>query len=262
MATGADSTTSSVSALKALGCTFISRYTSEQSWALTPSEAKALSDAGIAIVANYEHYTTDWQGGHAQGVTNANTGLRVATACGMPAGRPIYFSVDMDADPTAVVNSGYFQGINSVLGAGRTGVYASTGVCKALKAAGLVQWTWRTMSTGWNGGAGVPSDFNVMQIYPPFNNTYDHNESVTADFGQWFVGGPPILPPSGGGSLSAADVQAVWAYKGPGDSPDAHQSLLTTRDNTTALIAAVAKAAGLVSLMQTEAGKIKNKLGA
>lgn len=262
--TGADSTTSNVAELQSLGCTFISRYTSEQSWALTLAEAQALSAAGIDIVSNYEHYTTDVGGGFNQGVTNANTALRVATACGMPAGRPIYFSVDEDVSVSAC--TAYFQGVVSVLGAARTGVYGSTAVCEGLKAAGLVTWTWRTMSTGWSGGAGTTSEFNVEQIYPPFNGTYDHNEAYTTDFGQWRIGVTP--PPGPGGSgVTDQDVQGIWAYHsgdatGPADSPDVHQSLLTTRDNTHSLVTQVRSLVSELFALRAELAAIKSKVGA
>jgi len=192
---GADGTGSNVSALKSLGATFISRYTSEQSWALTPSEAKTLSNASIDIVSNYEHYTTDYAGGYNQGVTNAKTAWAVHKKCGGPDGRPIYFSVDTDLDPSNSLLHSYFQGACSVLTAKQVGVYGSTAICNTLKSLGLVTWTWRTMSTGWRGGAGAVSDFNVEQT-GYFNSTYDRDAAITTDFGQWRVGvTPPNTPP-------------------------------------------------------------------
>jgi len=203
MRLGADGTGSNVSSLKSLGATFISRYTSEQSWALTASEAKTLSSAGIDIVSNYEHYTTDYAGGFSQGVTNAKTGWAVHKRCGGPDNRPIYFSVDTDVDPSNSSLHEYFRGACSVLGGAHgVGVYGSTGVCEALRSAGLVAWTWRTMSTGWHGGAGSTSMFNVEQT-GYFNSTYDRDVAITDDFGQWRVG---VNPAGGGGTVTPPPV--------------------------------------------------------
>lgn len=257
-ALGADGTGSNVSTLKAYGVTFISRYTSEQSWALTPSEAKTLSDAGISIVSNYEHYTTDYAGGFSQGATNAHTALRVATACGMPSGRPIYFSVDTDVSPSNSSLHEYFRGACSVLGAAQVGVYASTGVCEALKAAGLVTWTWRTMSTGWTGGAGTPSEFNVEQT-GYFSSTYDRDIAETADFGQWKVGQAPT--PSTGGTDMATPFE-VWDFKNPTlDNIDMRQRLVNAevnsgqaKDNVNELLKQVADLAAVVAAIKAKVG--------
>ena len=200
---GADGTSSNLSDLKALGATFISRYLSPpaNTWKnLTAAEANALIAGGIDIVSNWEYATTDWEGGKSQGINYAQQASAMHLACGGPAAAPIYFSVDMDANPSDVVNSGYFQGINSVIGAARTGVYGGTAVCEALKAAGLVTYTWRTMSTDFQGGAGSTSEFNMEQT-GYYNSTYDKDVAYTTDFGQWSAHGgstPPAAPPAGG----------------------------------------------------------------
>lgn len=271
---GADGTSSSVAFLKSVGAQFISRYTSEQSWALTPSEARNLSNNGIWIVSNYEHYTNDIGGGFAQGVTNAHTGWRVHTACGGPVDRPIYFSVDEDVDPNLASLHQYFAGACSVLGAGRVGVYGSTAVCLALKAAGLVTYTWRTMSTGWRGGAGVPSDFNVEQT-GYFNSSYDRDAAITEDFGQWMVGKSPnpsptptpTPTPGGNMSLSPADILGIWAYQGgdangPDDSPDVHQSVLDARDQSKAAVEILSQVVGALKTLNDGQVALKAELDA
>lgn len=198
---GADGTSSNVSDLKAMGATFICRYLSPpaNTWKnLTAAEANSLTAAGIDIVSNWEYATTDWQGGNSQGRNYAQQANAMHVACGGPAGAPIYFSVDMDADPASVVNSGYFQGINAVIGAPRTGAYAGTAVLAALKSAGLIQWSWRTMSTDFQGGPGSTSDFNIEQT-GEYNDTYDTDVAYTTNFGQWsaFTSAPPPPPPGG-----------------------------------------------------------------
>lgn len=193
---GADGTSSSVVALRSVGATFICRYLSPpaNTWKnLTAVEANALKSGGIDIVSNWEYSTTDWQGGNSNGRRYAQQAAAMHLACGGPADAPIYFSVDMDADPAAVVNSGYFQAINAVIGAPRTGAYAGTAVLRALKNAGLIHWTWRTMSTDFEGGAGAPGEFNIEQT-GEYNSTYDRDVAYTSNFGQWGAGSSSLLP--------------------------------------------------------------------
>lgn len=249
----------SMSELQSLGITFVARYVSpEASKNLSLSEAQELSNAGIDIVTNFEDGTSNWTGGYNQGVADARLAWGQHKACGGPDGRPVYFSVDEDIDPTDSRLHAYFQGCGAGMTPGQIGVYGSAAVCDALKAAGLVHWTWRTMSTGWRGGVGNPSDFNVEQT-GFFNSSIDRDASITDDFGQWRVGQAPT-PAPGGGAVATAMQLEIWGYKGddatgPADEPDVHQSLLTTRDNTNELVAAV-------KALTAEVAAIKAKLGA
>lgn len=188
---GADAESTSVSDLQNLGCTFVCRYLSPvgNSKNLSWSEANELQNAGIDVVSNWELNTDDWTGGYNQGVNYAQQAASLHTACGGPAAAPIYFSVDEDVDAQSVVNSGYFQGINSVIGVQRTGCYGSTSVIAALTSAGLIgnlgqPLGWRTMSTDFAGGVGDSSQFSIEQT-GPFNEDYDRDASVADNFGQW-----------------------------------------------------------------------------
>lgn len=262
---GADATSTDVYELKALGATFCSRYLSDfPSKNLTLAEAERLSAANIDVVSNWENDTTDWQGGYSAGVRNARVAWAQHKQCGGPDGRPIYFSVDMDVNPGNGTLHAYFKGLGDGMTPGQIGVYASTGVCNALKSAGLAHWTWRTMSTGWNGGVGDPSMFNVEQT-GYLSQRYDRNASITDDFGQWRIGAAPVptpapapVPAPGGDLPTPRDV---WAYKAndahrpDGDNPDVHQSLLDCRDAAQACF-------NLMQQMKTELDAIKAKLGA
>lgn len=200
---GADAESSSVSILKSLGCQFISRYLSDYpSKNLTLSEATNLSNAGIWIVSNWEDDVNTWQGGYARGLRDATVAWGQHKACGGPDKVPIYFSIDEDVNANDATLHAYFQGLGAGMTPGQIGVYGSTSVCNGLKAAGLVAWTWRTMSTGWTGGVGDPSMFNVEQT-GYFNSSYDRDASITDNFGQWQVGkaysatpAPPVTQPS------------------------------------------------------------------
>lgn len=204
---GADAMSSNIATLHNLGADFISRYLSDfPSKNLTLAEATALSKAGIDVVSNWEDDVNSWQRGFAGGQRDAQVAWAQHKACGGVDGRPVYFSVDTDVNPANSTLHAYFQGLGAGMTPAQIGVYGSTGVCKALKSLGLAPWTWRTMSTGWTGGAGVPSDFNVEQT-GYFNGSYDRDASITVDFGQWRVGGTKANPsPTTGGVASPPPV--------------------------------------------------------
>src|SRR5258707_1065456 len=105
--------------MKAAGVAFVCRYLSfvndlTQVKLLTPSEAKVLGAAGIAIVSNYEWYANRPLEGFASGVQDAQIAEAEHANCGGPANRPIYFSADLDVDGSQVAD--YFRGVASVLG--------------------------------------------------------------------------------------------------------------------------------------------------
>ena len=126
---------------------------------LKPGEAKALSAAGIRIWVVYQdrqNQVTDFslENGIAAGATAV---AYARDTIKQPAGSAIYFAVDFDAT-TSEFDSAikpFFGGLAKAFKeAGspyRIGVYASGMVCKALLEAGLVTFTWLTMSTGFAG---------------------------------------------------------------------------------------------------------------
>lgn len=206
---GADAESSNVAELHSLGATFISRYLSDfPSKNLTLAEAQALTAGGINIVSNWEDDVNTWERGYSGGMRDAQVAWGQHKACGGPDKRPIYFSVDTDVDPSNATLHQYFAGAGAGMTPGQIGVYGSTGVCNALKAAGLVSWTWRTMSTGWNGGVGLPSMFNVEQT-GYFNSSYDRDASITDDFGQWRIGWTPTGNPPGPAKPPAISLAVI-----------------------------------------------------
>lgn len=201
---GADATSATVSALNSFGAVFVCRYLSPpaNTWKnLTLSEAQALQAGGIQIVSNWEYGTDDYQGGYSQGVSYANSAASMHQSCGGPPAAPIYFSVDADINPSDC--EAYFQGIVAALGVARVGVYGSTAVCQYLKAQGLVSYTWRTMSTDWQGGAGSPADFNIVQT-GEYDSDYDSDVAYTEDYGQWSAHAAPSSSGGSGGSGSGS----------------------------------------------------------
>lgn len=178
----------SATALKAMGASFACRYLSDDpSKNLSAGEARELVSAGIAVVSNWETTATRAADGYGAGAADAGQAESQHLACGGPADRPIYFSVDYDAGSEVVP---YFRGVSSVLGAGRVGVYGSVHVCELVAQAGAAKWFWRTQSTGWRGGAASTwLWFHILQTgESALGGQVDLDEATMADFGQWGIG--------------------------------------------------------------------------
>lgn len=188
-------TAPSIAAMKAASVAFVCRYLSEVNdltkvKLLSAAEAKADSAAGIAIVSNYEWTGTTALGGFNAGVFDAKIAAQQHTACGGPANRPIYFSIDWDAQPGQMsVIIDYFHGVASIISLDRTGAYGSYEVIKALLNAGAIKWGWQTYA--WSGGQWL-SGIHIRQYQNGITldgHSVDYDESMQADFGQWFYGG-------------------------------------------------------------------------
>ncbi len=179
------------------GYTFAARYLSyDSSKDLSPGEARALMAAGIDIVANWEAGAEDALAGYSTGYSEAQTALQIATACGMPAGRPIYFSVDFDASPgqQAAIDD-YFQGAADALGGVQhVGAYGGYYVIQRLFDHGKIAYGWQTYA--WSGGQWDPRA-QLRQV----NNDQtvggadvDVDQAQKNDFGQWGPGAPSTTP--------------------------------------------------------------------
>lgn len=142
--------------IKAAGYDVVLRYlggsTGKQ---LTSDEAAKLHAAGLAIGLVYESTADRAAAGRAAGVHDASSALIAANALGYPAACPIFFAVDFDAAPAQV--AGYFDGVDSVLGA-RAGIYGGY----AVTTAGLAAYRWQTKA--WSGGKVDPDAHLVQQL--------------------------------------------------------------------------------------------------
>ncbi|MFT3764458.1 MAG: DUF1906 domain-containing protein [Minicystis sp.] len=180
--------------LEAEGYTFVSRYLSYDTTGknITAAEANALEKAGIDIVLNWEWGADDALDGYNRGVEHAKAAEAQAKAVGMPADRPIYFSVDFDATPgQQAALDAYMDGVASVIGRARTGAYGGYYVIKRLFDHGKIKWGWQTYA--WSGGQWDPRA-QLRQIQNGIENgQLDKDEARAADFGQWGAGS------SGGG---------------------------------------------------------------
>ncbi len=175
---------------------------------VTRDYADRLRAAGLHVVSCYQYGKPGWTQspsdftrGYDGGVADARTALRLHTAAGGPDTAPIFFSVDEDIDAKTWKNPAvqWFRGINSVLGAERTGIYGGARQCSWAIADGVVghstspghRWAWQTRA--WSGGEREPAAVLfqreiVTASDPGFmidDIHVDVDDVLAPDFGQW-----------------------------------------------------------------------------
>lgn len=186
-----------VAALKSAGAEYACRYVSHDRTGknLTRAEAETLSGAGIWLVVVWETSAARALDGRAAGAADARDAAAQAADCGMPGDRPIYFAVDFDAsaDQQPEIDA-YFDGVASVLGRGRTGMYGGYGPVRRAFDAGKITFGWQTYA--WSGGRW--DDRAQLQQYSNGHTlngvSVDYDRAVAADYGQWRVGVSPEMP--------------------------------------------------------------------
>jgi hypothetical protein len=178
----------SPSKLHAAGYTFAARYLSydRSGKNLTKSEAQKLRSHDLDVLVVWEWGADDVLDGHAKGVREAKDAEAEAKACGMPAGRPIYFAIDFDAQASqqSRINA-YFDGVASVIGRARTGAYGGHKVIKRLFNAGKITYGWQTYAWSyglWDKRAQLRQVKNDVHID---GVSVDVDRAIKADFGQW-----------------------------------------------------------------------------
>ena len=151
---------------------FIARYYRDPTsrWpTLSASEAQQLTSLGLSIVTIWEfHSHKPEYFTYASGYRDAMAAHNQASRIGQPAGSAIYFAVDFNADGAALSRvDQYFRGVAAGLAAAgsrsakyRVGVYGSGAVCRAVRGAGLAQYSWLSNSRAWAGS----SDYNGWNI--------------------------------------------------------------------------------------------------
>ena len=177
--------------LVAAGKRFVVRYGGPGgSWKhLTATEARALTGAGLALVANAEGAADGLLGGWDTGASWARSAEAAFRALGMPAGRPIYLSVDFDCGPDKqwAACAQALRGAASVVGGARVGVYGSYDVMQWAKRDRVARWFWQTLA--WSGGRWA--GHNHLEQYRTgvslAGGTVDLCRSKTVDYGQWGV---------------------------------------------------------------------------
>lgn len=218
-------------ALQRAGVEFVCRYLSHDTTGknLTPSEARDLSAAGIALVCVWESTADRMRAGRDAGAVDARTAASQAAAAGMPPGRPIYFACDFDASPDdqPAINA-YLRGAAAAIGAARVGIYGGYWPVRRALDAGSARWAWQTYA--WSGGA-----WDARAQLQQYSNgrtiagiDLDYDRSTADDFGQWRIGAPastwtetlmrtlPIVSPGATGE----DVETVQGLLQARSHPD------------------------------------------
>ncbi len=197
-----------VAALRAAGVTFCCRYLSHDTGKnLSRQEAEALSAAGIDLVCNWETTAGFMLSGRSQGARDATAAYEMARGCGMPDGRPVYFSLDVDPRGLGAGQwdavDGYLDGAAEVLGRRQVGIYGGYAAVKRALDAGTARWAWQAFA--WSGGRWDPRAHlrQVVNGQRLGGGTVDYDRATTDDFGQWRIGEEGMVP------LSKEDLQAV-----------------------------------------------------
>lgn len=216
--------------LKKAGIVFVCRYLSNDPGKnLTPDEADVYRANGISIVANWESTANRAEGGYQAGVQDATVALSQANNCGIPAGRPIYFSVDEDTTVGPNI-TGYFQGIASVLGLDRTGAYGGYKVISALLNAGLITWAWQTYAwSGWPTQWDLRAKIRQVQNNVALGGVFvDYNQAMTADYGQWdYSGDEFVMDAEAKARFDQLDAAVAYALSANGSRFDRLDKALT-----------------------------------
>jgi hypothetical protein len=177
-------------AISAAKFQFVGRYyrTAKSKFpALSGDEARALSTAGLMVVALWEsasdkiaHFS------HSTGVDEGTSAFRQALLVGQPSGTPIYFAVDNDFNAQEIAGPirDYFRGIADGFAAiaNQTasyaiGVYGSGLVCSTLTQQGLAKFSWLAMSTKWSGFKTF-KDWNIKQGEQTVDLGFDYDSDV------------------------------------------------------------------------------------
>jgi len=142
---------------KRAGYDYVARYYSfNPRKNLTPSEARALADAGLAILSIWEAAGDKYASfTAANGRREAAEALRLAQEVGQPAGSAIYFAVDFDATEEQVREGvrAYFEAVGETVGlAYKVGCYGSGAVLREL--GDLIQYKMLACAPGWRGTRG------------------------------------------------------------------------------------------------------------
>lgn len=215
---------------------------------LSAGELAALRSAGVDVVANAEGSAGGYRG-TAAGRDWALSAERHFRGLGMPADRPIYFSVDFDAGPSdwSSVDAA-LRGSASVIGAGRVGVYGSYDVVAHCLAAGTASWFWQTYA--WSAGRRHPMAhlFQYQNGVAVAGGDCDLTRALTADYGQWGYPGVDDM------AFTDGQMQAFpWQYKGGGTATPGQSTLGMLTEITLAARAQALRDAAILAAVKDKA---------
>jgi hypothetical protein len=136
------------------GYLFVARYLVPEIYAwkrLTPSEAKAITAAGMQIISVYETTANRATGGASAGHEDGAVALNEARLVGQPTGSAIYFAVDYDAQPQGYDTiEKYLEAATQQIPGYSCGVYGSYAVVEEMAKRKACQSFWQTYA--WSRG--------------------------------------------------------------------------------------------------------------
>ena len=174
---------------------------------VTRAYADSLRAAGLHVVSNFQYGKPGWPDpsdytrGFDGGVADAQNALSLHAAAGGPTSAPIFFSVDEDIDAATWKSTAlqWFRGINSVLGAARTGIYGHARACTWAADDDVIghsttpgyRWAWQTRA--WSRGERAPVAVLYQSVIfagsdpgAVLGGTHvDEDQVLAPDFGQW-----------------------------------------------------------------------------
>lgn len=171
---------------------------------LTAGEAHALADVGVAVVTLAGSLGEPSAQSMGDGANDASLALAAALEIGMPADRPIYFTLprwrgDLDASVTAP----YLRGVASVLPQGCIGVRGSAATVDHLLSAGLAAWGIQVSpypDGRWSSSAAIV-EHNSYRAPSGDWVTYCHTTGLYC--GEWMPGGAVVA--AGAGSTGTVE---------------------------------------------------------
>lgn len=220
---------------------------------LTASERDGLRAEGLAIGLVWEWYAGRAKEGHDAGVQDGQAALAQANALGVPASVPLFFAVDYDApesDQPAL--NAYFQGVASVIGLDRTGVYGGYYIVKRLFDAGLVKAGWQTYA--WSGGQWDSRAQLRQTLNGQWSGQVDFDEDENGLAGLWAADNnnppapvpAPVQPSSGTHDYAIQSGDTFWGLEAKNGWT--HGTLQNLNPN------AVATALGIGQVIQVPGG--------
>jgi hypothetical protein len=161
----------SVATIRANGYQGCSCYLSHQPGKnSTWDEIQAFRADGLIVAFNFEDGGAQALNGYDQGVQDGEFATAEAAALGYPAGCVIFFSVDFDMTDQAAAVCAYFDGIRTVIGQYKPGVYGGIATLDAVCGGGHADAGWQSMA--WSGGA--LSKYAAM-YQDEFGQTFDQD---------------------------------------------------------------------------------------
>lgn len=176
--------------IRAAQYSFVCRYVDAPAYAgqkhVTPAEHADLAGSGVDVYLVFESVIGDMLGGYPAGVDHARRAMAGAAWIGYPVGVPIFFACDEHVTPHEIPTClAYLDGVASVLGRARTGVYGFVELIQAAHDTGAAVAFWLA---GRAPAAGSPA--HMWQR----NDGFTQVGGITCDVNELLIPIPAVVP--------------------------------------------------------------------